>query len=80
MSNNENMFNFTALYTSYLRFTFTTNEMHATPCAYGIFTSPQLSSTNLCCFELRAKEGRRNYWSCAERLGQAGSSSVYMQK
>ncbi len=37
MSNGENMENFTALYTSYLHFTFGTNLMHAAPRAYGIF-------------------------------------------
>ncbi len=37
MSNSENMDNFTALYSSYLRFTFGTNLMHASPHAYEIF-------------------------------------------
>ncbi len=37
MSNGENMDNFTALYTSYLRFTFGTNSTHAFSCAYRVF-------------------------------------------
>ncbi len=35
--NGENMENLTALYTSYLRFTFGTNVMHASSCSYRIF-------------------------------------------
>ncbi len=37
MLNSENMDNFTALYTLYLRFTFDTKLMHASPLAYGSF-------------------------------------------
>ncbi len=36
LSNSEDMDNFTALYTSYLLFTFGTNLMHASPRGHGI--------------------------------------------
>ncbi len=36
MTNGENMDNFTVLYTLYLRFTFGTNSMHASPRVYRI--------------------------------------------
>ncbi len=37
MSNSENTDYFTALYTSYIGFTFDTNSMHSSPRANGIF-------------------------------------------
>ncbi len=37
MLNGENMDSFTALYALYLRFTFSTNLMHATPRCYDTF-------------------------------------------
>ncbi len=48
---------FTALYTLYLRFTFSTNEMHATICVYdtAFLFSFWLSPTNLCCLSSWSK-------------------------
>ncbi len=53
MPNDENIDNFTALYTSYLRFTFGTNFVLT-----GFLFSLWLSSTNLCCSNSRSKTSR----------------------
>ncbi len=50
------MDNFTVLYASYLRLTFITSSMHATPRAYGILVFFRVFFYNFMLFELQVKD------------------------
>ncbi len=69
LSNGENMDSFTALYTSYLRFTFGTNSMHASPGAYRIFVLVLAFFYKFMVFEPRVKDHSGDYQSCTDCLG-----------
>ncbi len=55
LSNGENMDKFTALFPSYLSFTFGKNSMHTSPMLIGFLFSYWLSSTNLWCWRPASK-------------------------
>ncbi len=79
--NSENMDNFTALYTSYLRFTFGTNSMHASPCANRIFVFLLTFFYKFMLLEFRVKDRHVDYPSCRDCWGPSGSSwGVNMQE
>ncbi len=73
-SNVENIDNFAALQTSYLRFTFGTNSMHASPLAYGILVLVLAFFYKFMLFEFRVKDRWGYYQSYADCLGKSGSS------
>ncbi len=77
MLNNENMDNFTALYTLCLCFASGTISMQATFHDYGIYVFLYKSML----FEFRVKHGCRDCRSCMDCLGQSKLSwGVYMQE
>ncbi len=78
MSNGKNMDNFTALYTSCLRFTFGTNLKHAFSRAFCCCTGFLLQNDAVW---VPGQRRRGYYWSCADCLGQSESGSgINMQE
>ncbi len=55
------MDNFTALYTSFLQFTFGTSLLHTSPRAYKIFVFILASFYKFMLFELQVKDRRQDY-------------------
>ncbi len=79
--NDENMDNFTALNTSYLRFTFGTKSMHASPCACGNFVFIVAFFYKFVLLEFWVKNQCGYYWqNSTERLGQSRSSWTVSMK
>ncbi len=64
MSNGENMDIFTALYVLYLRFTFGTNSVHASPHAYGILIFLLAFFYKFLLFKLQDKDSHRDQLRC----------------
>ncbi len=71
------MDNLTALYTSYLRFTFSTNSMHASPSAYRILVFVLAIFYKFMLFEFQVKDAAGTIDHAQIAKASPGADEVY---